>query len=785
MWYRIADRIIRFRIPLLILLLAFTGFMGYQATRVQLSFDYTNAIPTDNPKYKDYLLFKNTFGDDANNMMIGVRENDLFNLTFFNDYLKLSRDLAKAPYVENVLGIPTAVAVVRDSLGKMGVQRIFPDTVTEQNSDSLRDRFLDMPFYQGLLYNPETKAYLMAVRINKDVLNSIERVAVIDYITAIADSFGAAHQVEMHYSGLPLIRTQMANKVNHELKLFLILSFAFTAVILLVFFRSLSAVLISMVVVAIGVLWSFGTMTLLGYKLTLLTGVIPPLIVVIGIPNCIYFLNKYHASFAERAQQIPAVREMVGKMAIVTLFTNLTAAIGFGVFFFTKSIILSEFGLVAGLNIMGLFIISLILIPAILSFLKPPKARHTNYLESKWMNKLLDSFTTLVFHNRKWIYTGTLAVCIMAVAGMLRLRAVGHIVDDLPRTDKIYTDLKFFEQHFKGVMPLEIMISTKKKYGALTSLNTWEKVDSFSNVLQSYNEIGGGLSLIKGVKFVRQGIVGGGKESYTLPSSFEFNALRPQLISAFKKGKESDKDSELNQLLYSFLDTTGAIIRLSVNMADIGSKRLPILLDRIQEQAKQIFGTGDYEITFTGTTITFLEGSRFIINSLRDSLLLAFAMILVCMVILFRSWRIVTIAIVTNIVPILITAGLMGWLGVALKPSTVLVFSVALGITVDVTIRFLVNFKQELSTHDEDIEMTVRRTIRDTGLSIIFTSMILVAGFGVFAVSDFVGTKSLGYLTALTLLLAMLFNLTLQPALLVWMAKAKHKKAIRKNGAGR
>lgn len=782
MWYRVADLIIRFRIPLLIVMLAFTTFMGYKATQVQLSFDYTNAIPTDNPRYKDYMTFKNTFGDDASNMMIGVQENDLFRPDFLNDYIKLSASLAKAPYVEHVLGLPTAVSVTKDQTGKMGVQQIFPDSVTAQNSDSLRNRFLSMPFYQGLLYNPETKTYLMAVRINKDVLNSIRRVEVIDHIVAIADSFGEAHQVEMHYSGLPLIRTQMANKVNHELKLFLILSFAFTAVILLIFFRSLSAVLISMVVVAMGVIWSFGTTALLGYKLTLLTGVIPPLIVVIGIPNCIYFLNKYHASFAERARKIPALKEMVGKMAIVTLFTNLTAAIGFGVFFFTKSIILSEFGLVAGLNIMGLFLISLVLIPAIISFLKPPKARHTNYLESKWMNRLLDSFTTLVFHNRKWIYTGTLVVCALSVAGMLRLQAVGHIVDDLPQTDKIYTDLKFFERNFKGVMPLEIMINTKKKYGALTSLNTWERVDSFSNLLQSYDEIGGGLSLIKGVKFVKQGITGGGAEDYALPSSMEFSALRPQLISAFRKGT-SDKDGQLNQLLYSFIDSMGGVIRLSVNMADIGSKRLPVLLDHIKDQATQIFGKEDYDITFTGTTITFLEGSRFIINSLRDSLLLAFAMILICMIILFRSWRIVAIAIVTNVVPILITAGLMGWLDVALKPSTVLVFSVALGITVDVTIRFLVNFKQELSTHDEDIEMTVRRTIRDTGLSIIFTSMILVVGFGVFAVSDFVGTKSLGYLTALTLLLAMLFNLTLQPALLVWMAKAKNKKAIRKGGA--
>lgn len=780
MWHRIADFVLRFRVLLLALLLAITAVMGYFATKVELSYDFTSAIPTDNPKYKDYQKFRNTFGEDGNTMMLGIQTKDLFRPEVFRDYLKLGEDIAKIDSVESVLSVAKAVTLTSDSIKKIAVVPIFPATFLDKELDSLVQLFKQLPFYKGLLYNEATDAYVMAIGVNKQVLASKGRTKVLNDIVAVGDAFGAKHHIDMYYSGLPHIRTQMANKVQHELQLFLILSFALTAIILFVFFRSFTAVITSMIVVAIGVIWSFGTLALVGYKITILTGVIPPLIVVIGIPNCVYFLNKYHTEFGILNNKQVALRNMVGKMGIVTLFTNLTAAIGFGVFFFTKSVILKEFGLVAGINIMALFFISLIFIPAIYSFIKPPKSRHTSYLDSKWLNSILDSLTTLVFHNRGKLYVFTILACAVAVAGMFRLKAEGHIVDDLPKSDKIYKDLKFFEKNFKGVMPLEIIVDTKKKFGAVTSLQTWQHADALTTLLESRPEIGAAITMVKGIKFARQGISGGDSTEFMLPNSMEFSALRPYLISTLRKRDAANQDP-LNRILNAYVDTNLQQMRISVNIADIGSVKMPQLLEEVIPKAEEIFNKEEYELTFTGASITFLEGSSFIINSLRDSLLWAFGMILVCMIFLFRDWRIVLIAVITNIVPIVITAGVMGWLHIPLKPSTVLVFSVALGITVDVTIRFLVNFKQDLQSYDESVEATVRRTIRETGLSIIFTSLILTAGFAVFAVSDFDGTKSLGYLTSLTLLLAMITNLTLQPALMLWMDKAKKKRIAAKS----
>lgn len=767
MWHRIAAFIIKFRVALLVLLLIVTGAMGYYASKVELSYEFTSAIPTDNPKYIAYQQFRKQFGEDGNLMVIGVQTDRFFDKSFFNDYIILSKELERVKAVENVLSVPGAINLVKDtSTNQLKVVKILPDSGNVAIS-SVKNTFYNLPFYKGFLYNADSHAYLMALRIDKKVLNSKNRNGVVEEIIRMSDAFGKKHNVIMHYSGLPLIRTMMATQVQSEMKLFIILSFVLTAVILALFFRSFMAVLASMLVVAAGVVWSQGTIVLLGYKITLLTALIPPLIVVIGIPNCVYLLNKYHAEYSIHQNKMKALLRMVDRMGIVTLFTNLTAAIGFGVFFFTKSALLKEFGLVAGINIMAIFLISLIFIPSLFSFLPPPKGRHTNYLDSKWINRLLTTITKWVFGHRIVIYIATITICIISVLGIMRLNSVGHIVDDLPKQDKVYQDLKFFERNFRGVMPLEIVIDTKRKNGAVT-LPVLEKMDQLIKYLNRFPEIGHALSITEGVKFARQAYYDGDSTSYGIPNIFDGAFIQPYLRS------HGDKNSMFNKLVNAFVDSTRQKTRISINMADVGSKRLPVLLDSIRPQTYKLFDSSKYNVDFTGTSIVFLEGSKFIINSLRDSLILAFIMIFGCMIFLFRSWRILLISIVINVVPLLITAGIMGWAGVPIKPSTVLVFSVALGITIDVTIRFLVNFKQELR-NDGDIAATVERTIHDTGLSIIYTSLILIAGFGVFALSHFDGTKSLGYLTSLTLLLAMITNLTLQPALLLWIDKVKRR----------
>ena len=776
MWERLALFVLRFRLPLIVAVLGITAFMAWHASKVQLSYEFTNAIPTDNPKYQAYQDFRRQFGEDGNLLVIGFQTDNLFRKDVFNDYAALAENLKKTRAVVGVLSVHGAVNLVKDTASeKLKAIPVFPaKTLTQHEVDSLKDVFRSLKFYQGLLYNPGTNTYLMGVSIDKNVLNSKARNEVVPLIVDAADKFGQKHGLEMHYSGLPLIRTNLATRVAAEMKWFLLGSVLLSAVILFVFFRSFSATALSLFVVVCGVVWSLGTMHLFGYKITLLNALIPPLVVVIGVPNCIYFLNKYHSAYRstrregddETTSKRNALVEMISKMGVVTLFCNIAAAIGFAVFALTRSAILKQFGIVAGINIFALFFISLIVIPVALSVLPSPRKRHMRYLDNKWLLKALDRLEVWSLNHRRLIYTVTITVLIFSVAGMFRLKSEGFIVDDLPKTDKIYTDLKFFEKHFEGVMPLEIVVDTKRKNGLRSNpLKTFGKIDELSAFIDSQPGMNRPLSVVEGLKFARQAYYDGDSTNYGLPNSFDI-AFLAQYLST-RNADTGNSANMFNKLLLSFMDSSRQRARVSANMADIGSSELSKMLQVIDTRSAQIFDTASYKVALTGTSVTFLEGMTFIINGLKESVMWAFLLIGLCMLYLFRSLRILVCSLVPNIIPLIVTAGIMGWAGVRIKPSTVLVFSVALGIAIDITIRFLVSYKQELKGSSKTTTEVVIDTIHKTGISIIYTSLVLIAGFVIFCFSGFGGTQALGWLTSLTLVMATFTNLVFLPALLL------------------
>ena len=771
MWQRLAKLVLKNRLALLLILFSLTGAMIFFAAKIKMSYDFSNAIPVDNPKYQDYLSFKKKFGDDGNVLVIGVKTNDFFKLKDFQSFVKLNNELKKVPYVENVLSAANSVDLLKDTAQqKLNAVPVFPKNPQSQSEiDSSLKVFYTLPFYRSLLYNPSTNAYLIVVRINKEILNSKGRTNVINNIIVATNEYTAATNIETHISGLPLIRTQVADRIAQEMVWFIIGSLILSALILLLMFRSIKTTLLSLLVVIISVIWSVGIMYLFGYKITLLTALIPPLIVVIGIPNCIYFLNKYHSSYKKTGNKEQSLIDMVSKMGVVTLFCNLTAAIGFAVFALTKSAILVEFGKVAGLSIMLIFLISFILLPAVLSYMKVPEPQQLKYLDVKIFTNFLLKVEHWVFNHKKIVYACTIILIVISVAGIFKLKTEGFIVDDLPKTDKIYKDLKFFEYNFNGVMPLEIVIDTKKRFGLAGArvLPVLIKMDSLSSYIKQQKVMSKPLSIVQGIKFVKQGFYEGDSANYSLPNSFDLafvgDYLRPQ--------KDSGSQNNLSKLLTSFIDTARESTRMSINMADVGTEKLPVILGKLRAKTDELFDSSKYKITFTGSTITFQEGSTYIINGLKESLLWAFLFIALCMLYLFKSLRILLCSLIPNLIPLVITAGIMGWVGIRLKPSTVLIFSVALGIAIDVTIRFLVNYKQELPANNYQIEKTVSETIKHTGLSILYTSMVLIAGFIIFCFSGFGGTQSLGWLTSITLFSATLTNLILLPVLLLDIAK--------------
>jgi predicted RND superfamily exporter protein len=776
MWYRLGQKIVKYKVTSLVLLTIATIIMGYFAAQVKLSYEFTKAIPEDNPKFIIYKQFVKKFGVDGTTMVVGFQTDSLYTPSIFNAFVALHQSIKTISGVTDVLSVPSAYDLKKDTVNtKFIAAKIFAAPYT---NDSLLKKhqaaFESIAFYKNLLYNPDSHAYMMAISFVPDSINSAARSHIITKLNAQLDAFSIATKMELHKSGLPYIRTIMADRIKKEMLWFLIGSLVLCAITLLLFFRSFSAMVMSLAVVIMGVIWSFGTMVLLGQKITLLTALIPPLIVVIGIPNCIYFLNKYHTSYKETNDKEKAIVNMVGRMGIVTLFCNITAAIGFFVFAFTKSPLLKEFGWVSGINIMALFLISLFFIPPVLTYLKTPQPNHVKYLDNAFLEKVLVKIERWTFVHTKWVFGITIVLVIVSGLGLAKIKKEAFIVDDLPKKDKLYTDLKWFEQQGGGVMPMEIVVDTKKKNGLVRSIHPLEDIDKMHQYLSVQPELGKPIGLLEGVKFAKQTFYDGDTLSYTIPTGTEMAFIAPYLKLGANATSANNKNvNNPTQLLSKFIDSEKRSTRISVNMKDIGSAKLPAFLSRVDSATKAIFDSSKYDIQITGSSVTFLEGSNFIIKGLSESIFWAFLLIAICMIFLFRSFPILMCSLIPNMVPLLMTAGIMGWVGISLKPSTVLVFSVALGIAIDVTIRFLVNYKQELPRLNNNVNFTLVQTIKHTGISIIYTSLVLVAGFIIFCFSDFGGTKALGWLTSLTLVVSTLTNLILLPALIKTFIKQK------------
>ena len=744
----------------MIFLLLFTVFMGYMARDVKMAFNFNTAVPETDESYKYFQNFKKNFGEDGNILVLGVKDSSLYQLDNFLEFEKLNDQLANVEGITNVISLATLQNISKNTEDRsFGLEPLIPDSPKSQAElDSLMGAALNLKFYSGQLMNVSNGATLILITMDREVLNSKLRNDVVGDIKGIGSQFTEGTGIELHYSGMPFVRTVMQEMTARELKLFIALSISITALILFLFFRSWTAVVFPLIVIGVVVTWVLGTLGILDYNINVLTGLIPSIIIVIGIPNSIYLLNKYHQEFAKHGNKMKALSVMIRKIGLVTLITNFTTAIGFLVLVTTDISLLKEFGLVAGINILATFIVSMVLIPGIFSYLPPPKPAQLKHLEFKMLGGFLTFLDLLVHRHRYRVFAGAFIIIVVSLYGVSKLYSVAYMVDDIPEESQLKQDLYFFERNFSGVMPLEIIIDFGKPRSSLNARNL-RKVERLEQGLDSIEFVSQPVSIVSFAKAVRQAYYNGDANRYSLPSPSDRNAILGYM--------SNQKDQ--NGLLNSFVDTTGQVLRVSLKTWDLGSVKMDSLITQVIEpRINEVFGEDeDIDTSVTGSTLLFVKGNKFLIKNLQTSLLLAFIIIAIIMAILFANLRMIIISMVPNLIPLLLTAGIMGYFGIPLKPSTALIFSIAFGISVDDSIHFLAKYRQELFANKFFVPIAISNSIKETGASMLYTSIVLFFGFVIFVFSDFGGTVALGLLTSLTLLFAMITNLTILPALLM------------------
>lgn len=775
MWAKIAKFVISYRLYLLIGTGLLTLYMGYEARKVEMTYDFVKVVPQSDPDLQYFNEFKKRFGEDGNILVVGLADEKVFQYDNFVKYKKLAEALGKVTGVNQVISIPTQQYIEKDTAKKrFALAPLFKRTPSNQAElDSLMEISHSLHMYDGQLYNSVSKATLIAITIDQKILNSAKRLETVGGITKLADAFSKETDIKVHYAGLPYVRAIMIGKVKKEFTLFLFLALGATTLILLFFFRTFYSVFFTILTIGITIVFTMGLMAILGYKMTLLSGMLPSIITVISIPNCIYMFNKYHMEFRRHGNKIRAVDRIIEKIGFLTFMTNANTAVGFLVLYFTDIIPIKEFGLIAGVISFATFLITIAVVPPILMYLPEPKEKHLRHLDFQVLGKIMDLVEVIVFKSRPAIYITMTLLLVISIVGVLRIRPVSYMVDDLPERDNVKTDLQFFETHFKGVMPLEIIIDLGKPK-AVYKLNNLKKLEELEAFLQKEQNISPPISILNIIKGAVQAFYGNDPDSYRLPDNLDKGFIMSYL---------GTKSGNNMGMIKSFMDSTGQVVRFSMKVADLGNVKMSQLMEeRLKPKVAEIFQDKDFDVKFTGTTLLFIKGTQYLIDDLSMSLFYAFILISLMMAMIFTDVKIIVISVIPNVLPIIMTGGVMGLLGIPLKPSTALTFSIAFGISIDSTIHFLSKYKQELELCEGDYMKAVLLSIRESGISMIYTSMVLFFGFVIFTFSEFGGTIALGLLTSLTLFFALFTNLVLLPALLVSFDKnrvyTKEKKGL-------
>ncbi|MDY0089405.1 MAG: efflux RND transporter permease subunit [Flavobacteriaceae bacterium] len=766
-WDLVARIILRNRILILTIVILLTVFMAMQWKNMRFTYTEANLLPDRHEINKEYKDFLDKFGEEGNLIVIGVKDSAFFTPKVFKAWVSMMNNLSSVPEVEALIGVETLVRLNKNvEEERFGIEKLF-DSLRINDVSYLKsiesELFEKLPFYEGLLYNKENKTLRSALYLDKKIVNTANRKDFIEQVLIPEiDNFEKTTNVDLRVSGMPYIRTLNSQNIIDEIGLFVGAALLVTSLIFFFFFRSFRATLISMCTVIVAVMWAFGSLGLFGFEITVLTAIIPPLIIVIGIPNCIFLINKYQQEVEKHGNQAKSLQRVITKVGNATLLTNLTTAAGLATFIITKSELLVEFGIVASINIMFLFLLCLVLIPIIYSFMPLPKEKHLKHLNKTYIRSFLGWIEKTVKERKITVYVTTVIVLILSIIGIYQIRISGTLIEDMPKKTDFFRDIRFFESEFGGVMPLEIMVNTKRPKGVMR-LATLRRMNELHETIEEIPELSKSTSIVNLVKYAKQAYYNGNPEFYDLPTSQEQGFILSYARNATKNMS--------NDVMNSYVDSTGQYARITTFMKDIGTDKMVKIEEKLWDKIDKVFPADQYEVTMTGKALVFQKGTNYLVHNLVISLMLAILLIALIMFYMFRSFKMVIMSLIPNLLPLLITAGLMGYFGVPLKPSTILVFSIAFGISVDDTIHFLAKYRQELKATKWKIRKSVFNALRETGISMFYTSVVLFFGFSVFMISSFGGTVALGGLVSITLFFAILSNLILLPVLLLSLEK--------------
>ena len=749
------------RVLLVVALLTMPALMVLRELR--LDHDFEKFFPQNDPELERYEGFRARFGHEADFLLIGIeRDRSVIDSAFLRQVEALCGELEQLPHTRSIASI-TRLKEIRltpagafqipwlrmeaDSLLSADSARIWSNATIRSQfiSDDARTLCLMLVAEPGL---SKTRSDSLLMGIEREIRSSGLEGGGTSRVRIAGRLFAQHHYLEL---------------MQREMVLFLSISIVLLAGFLFIAFRKAWGVLIPIGVVGLTVLWQVALMTSLGKPLSILTMLLPSILFVVGMSDMVHLIERYLEALRSGLDKARALARTFHEVGLATFLTSLSTAIGFASLATSSIQPIREFGIYTAIGVMVAFVLAFSVLPAVLILVPTPlHARHGREVIN-WDPLLHRTYAWVLRHRRK-IAGVTVLLCLLSVAGASRLKVNNYLLEDWPADDPHLLDFHFFEDHFGGVRPFELEIAitdTTRHIWDLEVLLEIERVQQYAEKEYGVNHILSPVSLIRAVNRASNG---GSAEFDRLPDDDSTAALLWQRARSFAGGDE----------LAALMSVDGRHARITGRSRDEGGAVHQEKNERLIAHIKA--GDPAVPVRFDQTGMAYLidHNNRTLSAQLLGSLGIAFVLIGLMMALVFRNWRMTIVAILPNVVPMLLIAGIMGVLGIDLKVSTSIIFTIAFGIAVDDSIHLLGKLRVELAK-GRSLAYAMKRSFLSAGKAVVITSIMLCSGFIALVASDFASVYYMGLLVSITLAVALMADLFLLPILVMGLGGEEGK----------
>jgi len=722
----------------------------FPASEIKTDFDLENFYPKSDPTVQSYRLLENEFGRDDNVIMIGFKNDSLFTKKELLEFKTLIDSLTEIENISEVRSIWSAEEMVNIN-GNLKFDPFLDEDSLDSKINNIKSRITSDSFAEGFLINKEGNTTAFFLEIDEENNTYETRNAIISDLQITLDKYP---NLEFKISGIPYFRNQYVNILNEEVIFYISFSSVLIILLLWYLYRSISGIFIPMLIVWFTVLFTVAAITLTGGYLEIMSSTIAPILLCVGVADSIHMISKFDDAVQSGLKKKKAIIEMLVTLGSATFLTSITTAIGFGTLMTSSVVPMKRFGIYTAIGILIAYTITILFLPAILKLTKINKVFKDNGGKLYgWIGMKLTQLSGFNKNNYKAISYTSLIICALVSLGIFHLQVNGRVFDDVSRDSVLIKDSNFFSDNLAPAFPLEFVIDTKNFEG-ITDPDFLQKVNQLQNHLLSYPEIQRATSFTTLLEELHEVMSPEQAQTSTLPKNRDLIAQYLLLLEITD-----------NDILNNVTDFDYQKLRIAAQTEDAGSKRINEIRDSVSTFIDQKFQ--DEEITITGSTILSANLVGKMVYSLASSIGLAFICISFLMAFLFKDWKMVIISLIPNIMPLVLIAGVMGFLGVDIKPSTAVIFTIAFGIAVDDTIHYLARFRIELK-RGLGLQQALEVTTQKTGRAIIITSIILLLGFGTLITSEFTSTTLMGILVSATIFFAVIADLVVLPALFYW-----------------